>query len=234
MRTDTILFAAQFLVLILFAVYGALTEQSVEKLVYTLPLAASLLSFLAFLYLFARHERHLLEALDRRLPPLEYLETREEVHNALTDLAQQAESFIVATGGRATHAPYLEAIEEKLGSGRVSYWRILFDEPVSSDIATHLAHIVSLPNASLARVTNHRYNDVLVTDKGVIFVLPMPGRGGLMGVRVLSVATALKVYNYTMLLHKQAQSITQWPDAQGVADSEQAARPYASEPTTQR
>lgn len=214
MRTDSILFAAQFLVLILLTIYGALAEQSLDKLVYTLPLAAILLGFLCCLYLFARQERNLLEALDRRLPPLEYLETREEVHNALTDLARQAESFIVATGGRATHVPYLEAIEKRLEGGGVSYWRIIFDEPVSPDISAHLSRVVALSNSSVARVIGRRYNDVLVTDRGVVFVLPMPGTGGLMGIRILGPATALKLYNYTMLLHKKAESITQWPSTQ--------------------
>lgn len=227
MRADTVLFLAQFLVLIALTLYGALTEQSVDKLVYALPLAAVFLSFLGYLYFFARQERHLREALDRRLPPLEYLETREEVHTALTDLVRQAESFIVATGGRATHRPYLEAIENELERGTVSYWRILFDEPVSSDIAAHLVRVIESPNSSVARVMGRRYNDVLITDNGIVFVLPMPGRGGLMGIRVLSAATAHKLYNYTMLLHKDAESLTQWPSTEEKDSPGKTANPRA-------
>lgn len=212
MRTDTALFAAQFLVLSVLTVYGALSEQSVGKLVYTLPLAAILLSFLSCVYLFARQDRRVRDALDRRLPPLEYLETREEVHTALTDLARDADRFIVATGGRATHKPYLEAIEKQLDSGVVCYWRILFDEQVSSDIASHLERVIDSPTSSVARVGARRYNDVLVTDKGVVFVLPMPGTGGLMGIRTLSSSTALKLYNYTMLLQKEAVPVSRWPN----------------------
>jgi len=225
MKADTVLFAAQFLVLIVLTVYSALSEQSVENLVYTLPLAAIVLSFLSCVYLFARHDRRIHEALDRRLPPLEYLETRDEVHKALSDLARQSDRFIVATGGRATHQPYLSAIEEKLQHGDVSYWRILFEEQVSTDISTHLERVIGHPNSSIARVIERRYNDVLVTDKGVVFVLPMPGTGGLMGIRTMSPDTALKLYNYTMLLHKEAVQVTTWPNRIEADDQEQPANP---------
>jgi len=208
MDRDTLLLIISILIMVAFGAYTAIVGTNPGSLVFSLPLVSILTVFLLFLYLMAKAEKRLSQSLDRRLPQLEYMETRAEVEIETMKLAEEADEFIVATGGRSRNQEYLKVIERKVRSGDVTYWRLIFNERITHEVCEHLRSILPLPNVMIGQIEDRGYGSMLVVDNGLIIALPVPGHGGLMGIKIPNSASAQRMFRYLMMIYPKAKNIT--------------------------
>jgi len=208
MDRDTLLLIISILIMVAFEAYTAISGGNPSRLVFSLPLVSILTAFLLFLYLMAKAEKRLSQSLDRRLPQLEYMESRNEVEIEITKLTEQADEFIVATGGRSRNQEYLKVIEHKVRSGDVTYWRLIFDEQITHEVCEHIRSILSLPNVMIGQIESKGYGNMLVVDAGFIIALPVPGHGGLMGIKIPNSVSAQRMFRYLMMVYPNAKRIS--------------------------
>jgi len=208
MSRDTILLIAGLLVTLLFGLYSAFTSSDSARAVLFLPLVSVLLSFVLLLHLVAEAEARLQRSLDRRLPVIEYLESKDQVEKELRGLAASARTFVAATGGRGDDLAYLSAIAEKAQCGDIDYWRILLSEEITHEMCEHIRSLLPLSNVSVSRVSNSDYGNMLVVDSGFLVAMPVPGKGGLTGLKVPNVKGAQRLFRYLMLVSQKATKIS--------------------------
>jgi hypothetical protein len=138
MNRDTLLLIISILIMVAFEAYTAISGSNPGKLVLSLPLVSILTTFLLFIYLISKAEQRLSQTLDRRLPVFEYIDSRKEVEIEITQLAGQASELIVATGGRSRNREYLQVIEHKVRSGDLTYWRLIYNRPITHEMCEHI------------------------------------------------------------------------------------------------
>jgi hypothetical protein len=205
---------ASILIALVFQIYQTIKvgrgPQTLGNVALILPLLAILIAFLLFTYSAKRAEIRLTETLERRLPAVEYLETRIEVELENYRLVEKAKEVIVATGGKSRAEDYLTKIEEKCRAEEVTYWRLLFDEqPISHQMCGHLRNLMSLPNVVVAASREDGLANLVVTELGMILALPMPGHGGLVGISIPSISAARKTFRYLMTIYPSAQRLNE-------------------------
>ena len=208
MDRDTLLLIVSILIMVAFEAYTAISGGNPNRLVFSIPLVSILTTFLLFLYLTAKAEKRLSQSLERRLPALVYMDSRKEVETETTNLAEQADEFIVSTGGRSRNPEYLKAIEHKVRSGDVTYWRLILDEQITHELCEHLCSILSLPNVMIGQIEDRGYGNMLVVDTGFIIALPVPGHGGLMGIKIPNSVSARRMFRYLMMVFPDAKRIS--------------------------
>jgi len=208
MDRDTFLVIVSILIMVVFETYTAISRGDPSRLVLSIPLVSILTTFLLFLHLIAKAEKRLTQSLERRLPELVYMESRKEVEVETTKLAEQANEYIIATGGRSRNQEYLKAIEHKVRSGEITYWRLIFDEQLTHEVCEHICSLLSLPNVMIGQIENRGYGNMLVVDTGLIIALPVPGHGGLMGIKIPNSVSAHRVFRYLMMVFPNAKRVS--------------------------
>lgn len=208
MDRDTVLVIISILLMVALGAYTTIAGTDPGRLIFSLPLVSILTVFLLFLYLMVKAEKRLTQSLDRRLPQLEYMETRAEVEIETIKLAEAANEFIVATGGRSRNQEYLKVINRKVTTSEMPYWRLIFDERITHEVCEHLCSIVSLSTVMIGQIEDGGYVSMLVVDTGFIIALPMPGYRGLMGIKIPNSASAQRMYKYLMMIFTKAKNIT--------------------------
>jgi hypothetical protein len=207
------------LLIIAVGLYSTIAQANPTRLVIVLPLVSVLITFLLFLHAVAEVERKINQSLDRRLPPTEHLENRQEVERETVKLVEHAADFIIATGGRSRNKSYLKSIENKLTSGEVPYWRFVYDEEITHDMCEHLSAVLGKPNVFIRQIKDRDYGNMLVVDSGFIVVLPVPGHGGLMGISVPNSNTAQRMSRYVMMLNQNSQTISTLQQVRGLCEN---------------
>ncbi len=208
MTRDNILLMVSIIIVIGIGIYTPLVEGEPERLILTLPLLSILLIASLMLYFIATAETRFYDSLNRRLPPIEHLEKKDEVEYESVQLVKSAEHFIVATGGKSRNLEYLNTISKKVKSGHVNYWRILFGYEITHEMCEHLIVLLNVPGVSIGRTDDQSYDHMLVTDSGYINPLPIPGHGDLMGVKISNKAIAERLFHYFMRVYKNTKAIT--------------------------
>jgi hypothetical protein len=203
---------ASILIALAFQIYQTIRvgrgPQTLGNVALTLPLVAILILFLLFSYSTKKLEMRLNQTLERRLPAVEYLETRVEVELENYRLVEKAREVIVATGGKSRAHDYLAKIEDKCRSEEVTYWRLLFEEQsITHEMCSHLRRLLSLSNFVVAVSREDGLGNLVVTEQGMILALPMPGHGGLVGISIPSTAAARKTFRYLMTVYPSAKRL---------------------------
>lgn len=197
---ETIILIVTILIVICIEVYLIVTVHTPTEYVYLVPIVSILLVFLIFLFVVSKAEARLNRSLDQRLPPIEYLETRKEVEIETTKLAEQANDFILATGERSRNSEYMAVIENKIGATNLPYWRLVYGGPITHELCQHICKVLHLPNVVVTQVVKEDYGDMLVIDAGFMIALPLPGHGGLMGIKSQNRSTAQRLFLYFMMV----------------------------------
>jgi len=205
---DNLLLLLSIIITIGIGIYSLLIQGNPERLTLILPLISILLVSVIMLYFIASAETRLKSTLDRRLPPLEHLENKDDVDYELVRLARTAKRFIVATGGRSRNVEYLKVIKQKVESGQVNYWRILFGSGITHEMCEHLTSLLGMPGVQIGQIDEPLYDHMLVTDSGYLDALPVPGHAELMGVKVSSTLISEQLFHYIMRVYQKAEIVT--------------------------
>jgi hypothetical protein len=212
MDRDTVIVVISILILIAFQTYSAISTGNPNNLIFTIPLISILTVFLLFIYIVSKAEKRINQSLASRLPEIQYLENKEEVDRELEKLAETAEDFIVATGSKSHNKKYLNIIEKKVSMGEISYWRLLLDDKITHELCEHIQKLIKTPNVTIGIVTDKGYGNLLVVDDGALIALPIPGQGGLMGIKIPNKTTSSRLFRYLMTLFPEARIINNIDD----------------------
>jgi len=221
--SDIVLLVISILILIVFQVYqtirGGTSTSSLGNLALTMPLIAILIVFLLFSYIVGKYEARFSEVLERRLPPVRYLDTRIEVEAENAKLVERASEFVAAIGGRSRAEEYLSRLENKCQADDVTYWRLLLDgQPITHQVCEHLSKLISLPNVLIATSQEGALGTMLVSESALIIALPMPGHGGLAGISIPGSSPARKVFTYLMVIFPSGTRLTSADDVRALCE----------------
>jgi hypothetical protein len=206
------------LLAIALAIYSSIAQKNASQLVIILPLIAVLIAFLLFLSVISRAEARINQSLDKRLPATEHLEARQEVERELTKLVESTTDFIIATGGRSRNKTYLKSIESKLDSDDLIYHRFIYQEEITHDMCEHLCAILNKSNVYIRQIKEQEYGNILVVKSGFLIVLPVPGHGGLMGIKIPNSDSAQRMSRYVMMLNQDSQQISTSEQVKGLCE----------------
>jgi len=155
------------LLIIAIGLYSAVAQNNPTRLVIVLPLVAVLITFLLFLFAVGQVEQRINQSLDRRLPPIEHLEKREDVENQTVKLVTRAADFIIATGGRSRNTEYLKAIEDKILRD-LEYWRFIYEDEITHAMCKHIISVVGKDKVFIRQIKGREYGNMLIVDGGLI------------------------------------------------------------------
>ncbi len=218
MDRDNFLLIISILIAIVISVFTVIGGADPNILIIVLPLVSVLIVFLISIYLMGKVEKRLSQSLNRRLPEARYLESRSEVEIETTKLAEQADEYIVATGGRSRNQKYLKVIENKVRTGELTYWRLILNERITHEMCEHLCSVLSMPNVMTGQIDDRGYGNILVVDTGFIIALPVPGHGGLMGIKIPNRASASRIFKYLMMVFPDSERISSSQEVKAICE----------------
>ncbi|MFC1981800.1 hypothetical protein ACFLVN_06140, partial [Chloroflexota bacterium] len=144
-----------------------------------MPLVLLVALFLLIIWALGRHRREVSYILETHLPTARFIINNPRLLVAeMVTTINEADEFIMATGGRAREDKYLKAIENKiLKNQRIEYWRVMLGERIHHRLHLHLEKLFGCPNVHIKRHKQEIYGHILVSEERVIlfFADPQPG-----------------------------------------------------------
>ena len=150
-------------------------EKSIEDFIYALLPTILLIIFYILLYRrTATFEDSIKKILETHIPDIVYIETQETIKTEFTNAVNNAEKFIMATGGRAKDKDYLSAIEDNLEKKDIEYYRILFGKKISRELQDHLSKIIGRDGVYISHTQRELSPTLLITENIAFIGLPEP------------------------------------------------------------
>jgi hypothetical protein len=83
------------------------------------------------------------ELLEAHIPNIVFIQGVETIMDEFIKAVNEAEKYVMTTGGRAKKQEYLKAIEDGITKKDLEYYRILFGKKISGDLKEHLLRLVN-------------------------------------------------------------------------------------------
>lgn len=114
------------------------------------------------------------ELLEAHIPDIIYIDDSDTVKAEFIKVVNDAEKYIMTTGGKSTIKEYLSAIERNLEEKDIEYWRIMFGEKISNEVCEHLSEIIGRDGIFISYTPQELTPTLLLTEKVAFFGLPDP------------------------------------------------------------
>lgn len=91
------------------------------------------------------------------------------------EIIKASKKYIMCTGGISRQSKYLKAIEEKVKSGGIEYWRVFAGPEITEEMYDHLHKTLTNENTHVSLLQHgaiHAY--VMVTENVAVITLPDP------------------------------------------------------------
>ena len=199
-------YSIHLIVLVVFA--GALIlldhilGKSLEAFLYALlPAVLLLLLYKLINRRTATFESTVKELLEAHIPNIVFIQGVDAIMEEFTKAINDAERYIMATGGRAKMEEYLRAIEDRITKNDLEYYRILFGKKIPKELMEHLLRLVGKQGVYLSHTQREMSPTLLVTEKVAFIGLPEPQHG--------SFQTCLKIPD-EKVIEKMGRYIRNW------------------------
>lgn len=137
----------------------------------------TLLLVLFYILLYRRtttFEDFVKELLEAHIPDIVYIDDSDTVKAEFIKVVNDAEKYIMTTGGKSTIKEYLSAIERNLEEKDIEYWRIMFGEKISNEVCEHLSEIIGRDGIFISYTPQELTPTLLLTEKVAFLGLPNP------------------------------------------------------------
>lgn len=170
---------AHLIIIIVFAGALILLERifggSLEGFFFALLPTILLIIFYILLYQrTTTFETSIMELLETHIPDVVYIDDPETIKTEFIKAVNDAEKFIMTTGGKSTIKDYLSAIERNLEEKRIEYWRIISGVKISNVLYEHVAKIIVKNAVFISYTTRELTPTLLLTEKVAFLGLPDP------------------------------------------------------------
>lgn len=150
-------------------------SKSLQSFFYALlPTILLILFYILLVRRTATFEDSIKDILETHIPNIVYIENAETITTEFTNAVNNAEKYIMTTGGRAKIGDYLSAIEENLQKKDIEYYRILFGKKISKELSDHLSKMIGKAGVYISHTHRELSPTLLVTEKVAFIGLPEP------------------------------------------------------------
>lgn len=167
------------IILIVFAgalfVLEYLFGESLKGFLYALLPTLVLIIFYILIYRrTTKFEDSVKELLETHIPNIVYLDDSETIKVEFIKAVNDAEKYIMTTGGKSRIKEYLCAIERNLEEKEIEYYRIIFGEKISNESYEHLSKIIGIDGTYISYTPQELTPTLLLTEKVAFLGLPDP------------------------------------------------------------
>lgn len=153
-------------------------SQSLEGFFYALlPTILLILFYILIHRRTTTFENSVEELLKTHIPDTVYITDSAVLKTEFIKAVNEAEKYIMTTGGRSKIKEYLSAIERNLEEKEIGYYRIIFGEEISNALYDHLSKIIGKEEVYLSYVPQELTPTLLLTEKVAFIGLPDPKPG---------------------------------------------------------
>jgi len=139
--------------------------------------------------------------LEAHIPNIVFIQGLDAIMEEFTRAVNEADRYVMTTGGRAKMQEYLKAIEDRIAKKDVEYYRILFGKKISKELKEHLLGLVGKQGVYFSHTETELSPTLLVTEKVAFIGLPEPQHG--------SFQTCLKIPE-EKVIEKMGRYIRNW------------------------
>jgi len=114
------------------------------------------------------------ELLETHIPNIVYIDDSDTIKVEFIKAVNDAEKYIMTTGGKSRIKEYLSAIESNLEEKEIEYYRIIFGEKISNELYAHLSKIIGREGIYVSYTPQELIPTLLLTEKVAFLGLPDP------------------------------------------------------------
>lgn len=115
--------------------------------------------------------------LETHIPDVSFIDDSNTIKEEFTKAVNDAEKFIMTTGGKSRMKEYLSEIETSLEKKEIEYYRIIFGEKISDELYEHLLNVVGKEGVYISYTKQELAPILVLTDKIAFYCLPDPNPG---------------------------------------------------------
>ena len=119
-------------------------------------------------------ETSVMELLETHIPDVVYIDDPKTIKSEFIKAVNDAEKFIMTTGGKSKIKEYLSAMETNLEEKKIEYYRIISSEKISNVLYEHVAKIIVRDEVYISYTTRELTPTLLLTEKVAFLGLPDP------------------------------------------------------------
>ena len=150
-------------------------SESLEGFLYALlPTLLVILFYILFHRRVIIFENFVKELLETHIPDVAYIDSSDAIKSEFINAVNNAEKYIMTTGGKSKIKEYLSAIEEKIEETDIEYYRIVFGEKITNELYEHLSKIIEKEGVYISYTPRELAPTILLTEKVAFLSLPDP------------------------------------------------------------
>ena len=86
----------------------------------------------------------------------------------------KANEILMAVGAKSTATIYLQQVSRKVGSGDITYYRLLTGNHITHELHEHLGSLLGSPNVDVAWNYSEKFGTFTVSEDQVVLAIPSP------------------------------------------------------------
>ena len=139
-----------------------------------LPVSLLILFYILIHQRATRFEYDIWDILETHVTNVEYINDGNKVKSEFIRAVNDANKYIMTTGGKSRIKEYLIAIEKNISEKDTEYWRVIFGEKITNELHSHLLEVVGKQSTYLAYTKQELGPVILLTENVVFLGFPDP------------------------------------------------------------
>lgn len=119
-------------------------------------------------------EESIKQLLEMHIPNIAFIDDSNTIKAEFINAINDAEKYVMATGGKSRIKEYLSEIETNLEIKEIEYYRIIFGEKITNELHQHLLKVIGKDGVYVSYTPRELAPALLLTEKVAFYCLPDP------------------------------------------------------------